>query len=118
VLNVCMGSLLVDEGLTKWQFNIAREHAKGDFDYARETCFDVSLAMVWPSMAPQVGMAQQTQPASTTQKAAQPRAETVKPIAACGSCLKDGTKVPLTLGRERTRDSARALTIALFAAHV
>ena len=26
--------------------------------------------------------------------------QTVKPIAACGFCLEDGTKVPLTLGRE------------------
>jgi hypothetical protein len=60
----------------------------------------VSLGMVWSSMAPQVGMAQQTQPASTTQKAATPSAEMVKPIPACGFCLEDGTKVPLTLGRE------------------
>jgi hypothetical protein len=68
----------------------------------------VSLGMVLSGTASQVGMAQQTETASTTQKTVTPGVETVKPTAACGFCLEDGTKVPLTLGRDLS--SATELT--------
>ena len=58
-----------------------------------ELALIVTMGLVGSSLAPEVGMAQQS---STAHKPA----ETGKPIAACGFCLEDGTKVPLTLGRE------------------
>jgi hypothetical protein len=58
-----------------------------------ELALIVTMGLVGSSMAPEVGMAQQS-------TAAQKPAKTVKPMAACGFCLEDGTKVPLTLGRE------------------
>jgi hypothetical protein len=64
------------------------------------------LAMGLSSVAPISSLAQATeqtqgaQPAATPQKPDTKTAETVKPIASCGFCLEDGTKVPLTLGRE------------------
>ncbi len=71
-----------------------------------ELALMVTLGLALSSVAPAVGLAQEQQqtpvqqPASTTQQAATPAADTVKPIASCGFCLEDGTKVPLTLGRE------------------
>jgi hypothetical protein len=58
-----------------------------------ELALIVTMGLVGSSLAPEVGMAQQS-------SAPQKPAETVKPMAACGFCLEDGTKVPLTLGRE------------------
>ncbi len=69
----------------------------------------VSGMLVWASFLPENAIAgwwqEVTGPASSAQtkpstgNAAQ-EAGSVKPIAACGFCLPDGTKVPLVLGRE------------------
>jgi len=69
----------------------------------------VSGMLVWTSFLPENAIAgwwqEVTGPASSAQ--AKPatgnvaqEAGSVKPIAACGFCLPDGTKVPLVLGRE------------------
>lgn len=65
----------------------------------------VAMGLVGSSTMPEWGIAQETQPATTPAVTAPattaPKAtDTVKPTAACGFCLEDGTKVPLTLGRE------------------
>lgn len=68
-----------------------------------ELALILGLGMVWSGMSPEIGMAQQNQQApaaSASQKSATQSADMAKPIASCGLCLEDGTKVPLTLGRE------------------
>jgi hypothetical protein len=69
----------------------------------------VSGILVWTSILPEsvnagwrqeaAGPAASAQTKPATASAAQ-EAVSVKPIAACGFCLPDGTKVPLVLGRE------------------
>jgi hypothetical protein len=67
-----------------------------------ELALVVMMGLVGSSMAPEAGMAQQASAPQkpTTGTPGAKTAETVKPLAACGFCLEDGTKVPLTLGRE------------------
>jgi len=67
-----------------------------------ELALIVMMGLVGSSLTPEAGMAQQTGAAQkpATEAAVAKTAETVKPVAACGFCLEDGTKVPLTLGRE------------------
>lgn len=64
---------------------------------------------LWTSVLPENVVAAGTQDATGTGSGAQAKpaagnaaqeANTVKPVAACGFCLEDGTKVPLALGRE------------------
>ena len=72
---------------------------------------ELALCMAMTLLGPNVTVegslvSQQPKPASSGQAAATAAeaktqdVPTVKPIAACGFCLEDGTKVPLTLGRE------------------
>lgn len=69
----------------------------------------VSGMLVWTSILPESVIAGRRQEAAGPASSAQTKpatgnaaqdAASVKPIAACGFCLPDGTKVPLVLGRE------------------
>lgn len=57
----------------------------------------VSSGMVWAGAASEAGLGEAWQEAGKAEGAQErvAQAETVKPTAACGFCLEDGTKVPL-----------------------
>ena len=73
-----------------------------------ELALCMAMTLIWSTTtAAEIPRSLQQPEPATTEKAAAAATETktlqgqtVKPIAACGFCLEDGTKVPLTLGRE------------------
>lgn len=72
-----------------------------------ELALSMAMLLAWSSAAPDVPRGlQQPEPTkgekqvTPTPEAKQSEVQNTKPMAACGFCLEDGTKVPLTLGRE------------------